>query len=85
MPVMMIVDDLQSTLVNSLQDVADSLDIDTTQNAGAACAEVTILFSRGTDEPGNVGVLTGPAFFDAVQEKLGGQGRVAVQGTNNCE
>lgn len=82
-PLNILVNDIQETVVNGLQDVAGGLDIDTTQDAGAACADVTVLFARGTDEPGNVGVLAGPAFFQAIEDTAGG--KVAVQGTDNCE
>lgn len=42
------------------------------------CAGMTILFARGTTEPGNVGLLAGPPFFDQVKAMTGGD--VAVQG-----
>lgn len=44
------------------------------------CADLTIIYARGTTEPGNVGVLVGPWFFDTVEEKLGGRASVGVQG-----
>lgn len=81
-PLNVIVNDLQDFITGSLQDVANGLGIQTTQNAGTACATVTILYARGTNEPGNVGVIVLPAFEDAVQSKV--KGSVAVQGTNNC-
>ncbi|KAK0722000.1 cutinase, partial [Lasiosphaeria miniovina] len=34
------------------------------------CADVTIVFARGTNEAGNVGGLIGPEFFDAVARRL---------------
>lgn len=82
-PLNVIVDDLEAFLTDTLQDVADEVGVETTLNAGATCANLTILFARGTEEPGNVGVITGPAFFQAVEDKVGGS--VAVQGTNNCK
>lgn len=82
-PLNVIVNDLQGFLVGALQDVADGLGIQTTQNADTACATVTILYARGTDEPGNVGVIVLPAFSEAVQSKV--TGSVLVQGTNNCK
>ncbi|KAJ6438782.1 carbohydrate esterase family 5 [Purpureocillium lavendulum] len=45
------------------------------------CGDVTVLFARGTCDPGNVGVLTGPWFFKALGEKLQASGRsLGVQG-----
>lgn len=81
-PLNVIVNDLQDFLVGALQDLANELGIQTTQDAGTACATVTILYARGTDEPGNIGVIVLPAFSDAVQSRV--PGGVAVQGTNNC-
>lgn len=81
-PIGSAVKDLQSTLTSTQQDIADRLDVDTTRNASAGCADVTILFARGTDDPGNVGLLTGSPFFDAIQAQLEGKS-LAVQGTNN--
>ncbi|OAA73259.1 Cutinase [Cordyceps fumosorosea ARSEF 2679] len=43
------------------------------------CADVTIVFARGTCDPGNVGVLAGPSFFGAVAQSLGGR-TLNVQG-----
>jgi len=43
------------------------------------CKDYTLLFARGTAEPGNVGVLAGPPFIDALKERLG-KSRLAVQG-----
>ncbi|KAJ3495439.1 hypothetical protein NLG97_g3397 [Lecanicillium saksenae] len=43
------------------------------------CADVTIVYARGTCDPGNVGVLVGPPFFQAVAKALSGKS-VNVQG-----
>ncbi|ATY58323.1 cutinase precursor, putative [Cordyceps militaris] len=43
------------------------------------CKDITVVFARGTCDPGNVGVLTGPAFFAAVRAAVGGKS-VNVQG-----
>ncbi|KAK3390757.1 cutinase-domain-containing protein [Podospora didyma] len=53
----------------------------TTQNAvsNGQCADVTIIFARGTGEAGNVSVLVGPHFFEAVQDKVA-PATVGVQG-----
>ncbi|POS83275.1 hypothetical protein EPUL_005707, partial [Erysiphe pulchra] len=46
-----------------------------------SCASVGVVFARGTTEPGSVGTLAGPPFFDALKNKLGG-GDIAIQGVN---
>lgn len=64
------------------QGLADSVGIDTTRDdlaQNAPCADVTVIFARGTTEPGNVGLVTGPPFFDALSEQLGAKS-LAVQG-----
>lgn len=43
------------------------------------CKDVTVIFARGTTEPGNVGMAAGPPFFSALEEKVG-KDKVAVQG-----
>jgi hypothetical protein len=43
------------------------------------CAPVTVVFARGTTETGNVGTLTGPPFFTALQSAVG---QIAVQGVD---
>ena len=42
------------------------------------CAPVTAIFARGTIEPGNIGLLAGPPFFDVLSAQLGG--KLGVQG-----
>ncbi|KAF8247673.1 cutinase-domain-containing protein [Wilcoxina mikolae CBS 423.85] len=41
------------------------------------CAPITVIYARGTTETGNVGIVAGPPFFDALKKALGD---VAVQG-----
>ncbi|MCJ1387857.1 hypothetical protein MMC18_000700 [Xylographa bjoerkii] len=50
-----------------------------TSNELANCAAVTLIFARGTLEPGNIGLLAGPPFFDVLSAELGG-GNLGVQG-----
>ncbi|RKF60244.1 putative cutinase 5, partial [Erysiphe neolycopersici] len=45
------------------------------------CAPVGVIYARGTTEPGNVGILTGPSFFDALDDKLENND-LAIQGVN---
>ncbi|KAH7403003.1 cutinase [Cadophora sp. MPI-SDFR-AT-0126] len=46
-----------------------------------ACKKVTVIFGRGSGQPGNVGSIVGPPFFDALASLLGAS-NVAVQGVN---
>jgi cutinase len=46
---------------------------------GSGCKAMTVIFARGTTETGNVGTLTGPPFFAALDKAMGA-GQVAVQG-----
>jgi hypothetical protein len=55
---------------------------DTYNDLSGSCKEYTVIFARGTTEPGNVGILVGPPFFDALRAKVG-SGNVAIQGVNN--
>ncbi|KAI6708978.1 cutinase [Diplocarpon mali] len=49
-----------------------------TQNAGSACKGMTLVFARGTTEGGNMGMVAGPPFAQALAKKMGGD--LAVQG-----
>jgi len=49
---------------------------------GGPCTEYTVIFARGTVEPGNVGILVGPPFFKALKS-LVGSSSVTIQGVNN--
>lgn len=51
------------TLSNNLK---ERLSISDTENELGLCRPVTVIFARGTIEPGNVGTLTGPPFFSAL-------------------
>ncbi|KAI9329016.1 cutinase [Zopfochytrium polystomum] len=42
---------------------------------------MTVVFARGTLEPGNVGALVGPPFFQAI-EAAAGPGKMVVQGVD---
>ncbi|KAB8071205.1 cutinase-domain-containing protein [Aspergillus leporis] len=55
---------------------------ETTRNGfTGACTDYTVLFARGTSEPGNVGVLVGPPLFEALEEAVGASA-LTVQGVN---
>ncbi|KAL7945358.1 carbohydrate esterase family 5 protein [Trichoderma barbatum] len=62
--------DAACDLIGDAEDVAAALfGISNTENDG--CGDVTVLFARGTCDPGNVGVLVGPWFFESLQTALG--------------
>lgn len=48
---------------------------------GGTCKTYTVIFARGTTEPGNVGILVGPPFFDALRS-LVGTSALTIQGVN---
>jgi cutinase len=47
----------------------------------SCCTDMTVIFARGTGEPGNVGIISGPPMFKALRKKLGAD-RVTVQGVD---
>ncbi|RCI12719.1 hypothetical protein L249_0858 [Ophiocordyceps polyrhachis-furcata BCC 54312] len=59
------------------QQMADASHIQTTRSD--SCGDVTVIFARGSCEPGNVGISAGPPFFEALQATLPGR-RVAING-----
>ncbi|KAH7362644.1 cutinase [Plectosphaerella cucumerina] len=64
------------------QRLADAAGVETTRDdlaTNAPCADVTVIFARGTTEPGNVGLVTGPPFLDALATQLGSR-TLAAQG-----
>ncbi|KNG84543.1 cutinase precursor [Aspergillus nomiae NRRL 13137] len=64
------------------QVLADLTGAQTTQNQYiGVCTEYTVLFARGTSEPGNVGVLVGPPLYEAFEEAVGARA-LSFQGVN---
>jgi len=51
---------------------------------GGPCKKYTVIFARGTTEPGNVGILVGPPFFEALKSLVGAS-EVTIQGVNNYD
>jgi cutinase len=75
-----VVGGILTTFENLLADLTGE---QTTYNElGQACTEYTVIFARGTTEPGNVGVLVGPPFFEAL-ESLVGSSALTIQGVND--
>ncbi|OGM45344.1 cutinase precursor [Aspergillus bombycis] len=62
--------------------LADITGAQTTQNGfTGACTDYTVLFARGTSEPGNVGVLVGPPLAEAFEGAVGASA-LSFQGVN---
>lgn len=62
----------------------DDLDVERnelTTVAGVGCKPITVIFARGTIEPGNVGDLVGPPFFNDLDDLIGAD-NIAVQGVD---
>ncbi|PQE08170.1 cutinase protein [Rutstroemia sp. NJR-2017a BVV2] len=47
--------------------------------AAGACTAMTVIFARGTTEPGTLGTLTGPPFIAALSAAVGAS-QMSVQG-----
>ncbi|KAK2013103.1 cutinase [Colletotrichum eremochloae] len=50
--------------------------------SAVSCPNIAVIYARGTNEPGNVGFLTGPPFFDALKTYVNGTGTLSIQGVN---
>ncbi|OJJ50761.1 hypothetical protein ASPZODRAFT_255140 [Penicilliopsis zonata CBS 506.65] len=75
--------DVTDTIADFEELLADLLDITTTYNElGQTCTDYTIIFARGTSEPGNVGVLVGPPLFIALEDLIGSSA-LTIQGVND--
>lgn len=70
-----------SGLLTAAESLLATLTFTTTtyNDLSGECKPVTVIFARGTTEPGNVGVLVGPPFFKALKSVVGSS-NVAVQG-----
>lgn len=68
---------------SSGSNLAKRQNFDVTRNdlVNGMCEAITIIFARGTVEPGNVGDLAGPPFFNALTAIVGSE-NVAVQGVD---
>ncbi len=56
-------------------------DFSDTRNELSECKPVTVIYARGTSEPGNVGAGPGPPFFNALDVAIGAE-NVGVQGVD---
>lgn len=80
------IDGTISSVVGILTDfekllVAVTGEQDTYNGLGGACTEYTLIFARGTTEPGNVGILAGPPLITAITDLIG-TSKLTVQGVN---
>lgn len=85
LPVNTAVTGLSDTISVAEQGLAGALGQQTTRNdlQDGQCGDVNVVFARGTTETGNVGLLTGPPFFDALDAGVSKGGlKVAVQGVD---
>jgi hypothetical protein len=75
-----------TSIITDLDDVlADLTGAKTTENqltSGGSCAKYTLIWARGTSEPGNMGVLVGPPLVWALQDVVGTSG-LTIQGVND--
>lgn len=55
------------------------------QLSNGQCGDVTLIFARGTDEPGNVGALVGPEFYAALEAAVGTGTSVVFQGVDDYD
>lgn len=80
-PVNVAVADVCGVLTAGEQALGATFGLSSTANSGSSCTDVTLLFARGTCDPGNVGVLVGPPFINALKSALGSKS-LNVQGLN---
>ncbi|PNY28395.1 Cutinase [Tolypocladium capitatum] len=78
-PASVLVEDACGLITAGERTVAIVFGIPSSEND--ACGDVTVLWARGTCDPGNVGVLTAPWFFKALDSVVRASGRsLGVQG-----
>ncbi|CAF9905630.1 MAG: hypothetical protein ALECFALPRED_001060 [Alectoria fallacina] len=70
-----------STALITRQDDWDVERNELTTVASVGCKPITVIFAKGTIEPGNVGDLVGPPFFNALDDLIGAE-NIAVQGVD---
>ncbi|KAB8211477.1 Cutinase [Aspergillus parasiticus SU-1] len=76
------IDAVSGVITDFDQLLADLTGARTTQNGYiGVCTDYTVLFARGTSEPGNVGVLVGPPLSEAFEEAVGARA-LSFQGVN---
>lgn len=77
------INDAAGILTDLEELLADVTGLQTTYNGiGQDCTEYTVVFARGTTEPGNIGILVGPPLILAL-EQLVSSSSLTIQGVNN--
>ncbi len=68
------VEDAEAQMILQENSMSSFLEINTVRNLTSdfpdVCPDVTMIFGKGTSEIGNVGMLVGPEFFNAVETML---------------
>lgn len=85
-PVDVVLEDSTDLILAADEALALALGYGTTSNdlTDSECGDVTLIFARGTDEPGNVGSLVGPEFYAALESALGSTTSI-FQGVNDYD
>lgn len=71
---------LQGDVVAPLLNVGPENQTDITANK--PCADMTLIFARGTTEPGNMGTLVGPQLVDEIKKAMPAGRTLNVQGVD---
>lgn len=86
-PISVLVQDMGGLVMDAETTFAEIAGFATTENDlldFSSCADVVVVFARGTSEPGNVGSLVGPPFFAELRRRLSARGMsLAVQGVDD--
>jgi cutinase len=84
-PVNVAITAIGDAITNAEEAVSRVLGIPTVESdlVNGQCGDVIVIFARGTTEPGNVGAIVGPPFFQALESRLKGKGKsLSVQGVD---
>lgn len=88
-PISVLVQDMGGLVMDAETTFAEVAGFAMTENdllnsPSSPCADVVVVFARGTSEPGNVGSLVGPPFFAELRRRLSARGMsLAVQGVDD--
>ena len=84
LPVQLTIKTIEGVIQVAEEYIALFLGLSTIENdvVQGRCADLTIIYARGTGETGNVGAVVGPPFFLAVADSMGGRENIALQGVD---